>query len=209
MTKLYSNAESVKRGYYLRNNRRVLEICDKVDVAEESTVVWRMNTEADVTITDNGATLTKKGKTVYLTFASDCPAEISLNSSLELPEAYGNSVKQIEIHLSVSDVATLNVIISENKKTDFTDILEWEINEPDVEFLNGDFEYIYKHPSDVVIVSNLSDKNIIAASFSGDRMVEAVEIEKSDKATFNSGNIIKIFNWDENLCPLSQHIVFD
>ncbi len=209
MTKLYSNAESVKRGYYLRNNRRVLEICDKVDVAEESTVVWRMNTEADVTITDNGATLTKKGKTVYLTFASDCPAEISLNSSLELPEAYGNSVKQIEIHLSVSDVATLNVIISENKKTDFTDILEWEIDEPDVEFLNGDFEYIYKHPSDVVIVSNLSDKNIIAASFSGDRMVEAVEIEKSDKATFNSGNIIKIFNWDENLCPLSQHIVFD
>jgi len=64
MTSAYGNATSVKRGIRLVNGRRQVLLQD--DINARGTVMWRMHTNATVTLSGQRATLTRDGQTLFV-----------------------------------------------------------------------------------------------------------------------------------------------
>ncbi len=115
MTELLRDVNSAKRGFFFTDDRTSLVIRDEITLTKTSDVYWFMITDAEVTITENGAVLTQGGKTLNLEFASDVSAEISSDIAKPLstsPNPDGNSeetAKRIAIKLTGNGNVNLTV----------------------------------------------------------------------------------------------------
>ncbi len=115
MTELLRDVSSAKRGFFFTDDRTSLVIRDEITLTKTSDVYWFMITDAEVTITENGAVLTQGGKTLNLEFASDVSAEISSDIAKPLstsPNPDGNSeetAKRIAIKLTGNGNVNLTV----------------------------------------------------------------------------------------------------
>lgn len=75
MTSAYNNSNSVKRGIRMINGRKQVLLQDDVDVSAD--LMWRMHTNATVSLNGNSATLTLGGKTMTVEILSPSNAQFT------------------------------------------------------------------------------------------------------------------------------------
>lgn len=85
-----NNAVSAKRGFWFTDNRKSLVIRDEISLKASSTLYWFMQTDADVSVSESGATLTQGGKSVKLEFVTN--AEGAVISAEEIKPLFDGSV---------------------------------------------------------------------------------------------------------------------
>ena len=74
MTELYEDqsAENITRGFYIGDNYESLTVRDEMEFSKTTSGYWFMQTEAEAeVVADNVVKLTKSGKTLYMTFATE------------------------------------------------------------------------------------------------------------------------------------------
>lgn len=111
MTELLRDVNSAKRGFFFTDNRSSLVIRDEISLKKSSTLYWFMITDADVTLTENGAILTQGGKTLNLEFITNVYAEISADTAKPLPTSPspdGNE-KEKSTRIAIKLIANSNV----------------------------------------------------------------------------------------------------
>lgn len=120
MDGVYKDASKMKLGYYVDDNMNTLTMRNEFTVSKSSTVYWFMHTTAEAIIDGNTAILSKNGKSIALTFASNAEdAQISvmdavpLETSPQVPEQNKNEgYRKIAIKLMAKGDTDLTVKIS-------------------------------------------------------------------------------------------------
>ncbi len=115
MTSLYSDAESVQRGFYIDDNYNNITVRDEMSFSSAVDGYWFMHTDADIeVVSDSLVKLTKNNKTLYMQISvegassytvSDMDA-VHLDSSIAPEgEEYNSDVRKVAINFNGSDVA--------------------------------------------------------------------------------------------------------
>lgn len=122
MSRVYEGIGSYFRIYELTEGRSMAVITDEISLTDESDIYWFMHTMAECLYDGNVVTMTKNGKTVYLTFESNKDAQLEIVPAEPLPEspvtsgqADNSNYKKIKIYLKASGDVKIKVTISPQK----------------------------------------------------------------------------------------------
>ncbi len=136
---LSANASSAKRAFALTDSKQSLVIRDEIvlsDSSKNNEIYWLMITDADVSVSDAGAVLTKDGKTLYLKFSSDSDAVISCEKAKSFDETgviddeYGGiDLNRIAIKMTATQKTNLTVSLSQTDGTYLLDSYDKSISE--------------------------------------------------------------------------------
>lgn len=114
MTSIYSDAESVQRGFYIDDNYSNITVRDEMSFSSAVDGYWFMHTDADIeVVNDSLVKLTKNNKTLYVqisvegaeSYSVSAMDAVHLDSSVAPEgETYNEDVRKVAINFNGSDV---------------------------------------------------------------------------------------------------------
>lgn len=220
MSDLYSDADSVLRGFYIGDDYTSLTVRDELELSRESEVYWFMHTRADIEILDEKtALLSRNGKSLVLQLETDAPEfALSAMDAVGLPSSpvvegqeTNAGIRKVAVRLKGNGKMNLTVRMSPQSVESLEDrpIAQWKVPEGKHQPEKEDYGYqLYVDGvkmQDPSVIPVLDEQDLPAYTIVPNDPEKSVVVEREDRMV--GGKLaVTVYNQDRTKSQMSRII---